>query len=150
MFPEMCAEPCTSHRPVGPLRGFAFLPHRIGHCPDIGIMGAHPATGIPVRPRRAPSVDGKISEETQQRPMHLAEIQHFSRPIVLLGIDVHGIVRAPRGLVILIPQALEIHRNAGSTGCGYHKIPSELEIEFLQAWVFSPGRICQKAIVSGQ
>ena len=48
MFPEMCTEPGASHRPVGPLRGFAFLPHRICHCPDIGIMGAHPASGIPI------------------------------------------------------------------------------------------------------
>ena len=70
--------------------------------------------------------------------MHLAEIQHFGRPIVLLGIDVHGIVRAPRGLVILIPESLEIHRNAGSPGCGYYKIPSELEVEFFEAGVIRP------------
>ena len=138
MFPEMCTEPCTSHRPVRPLRRFAFLTYGICHCPHIGIMGAHPATGIPVRPRRAPSVDGKISEETQQRPMHLTEIQHFGRPVVLLGIDVHGIVRAPRCLVILIPEALKIHRNARGAGCGYHKIPSELEIEFFEAGVIRP------------
>ena len=70
--------------------------------------------------------------------MHLTEIQHFGRPIVLLGIDVHGIVRAPRGLVILIPQPLEVHRDARRAGCGYHKIPSELEVEFLETGVVSP------------
>ena len=82
--------------------------------------------------------------------MHLAEIQHFGRPIILFCIDVYGIVRTPRSVIVLVPQPLKVHRHARCAGCGNHQIPSELEVEFLQARVFGPGRIGQKSVIRCQ
>ena len=93
----MGAHPGSAHRPVGPFGGFPAFPDGVGHRPDVGIVGAHPSPGVPVVARGGGAVDRKVCEEAEEGPMQVTESEDFGWPVVFLGIDVHGVVRAPGG-----------------------------------------------------
>ena len=109
----MCCKPCASHGPVGPYRVATAETDRCGHGPDIGIMTHVPSIVHTIETfRRTFPISHGLAEETEQRHFQLTEIGDIRRPIVLFEIDIDGIVAAPWRHKVLVPQPLEIGRNA--------------------------------------
>ena len=115
MFPYMCADPCSTHVPVGPLGITGMQAHRAGHSPNIGIMCQTPSsvhTIICLGCKFARAL--QLLHKGEQRLVHLGHSGGLGRPVILLQVDIGSIVAGPRGKDALVPQTLQVGRNVGS------------------------------------
>ena len=79
--------------------------------------------------------------------MHLGQGGAFRHPVVLFQVDVGGIVAAPRRGEALVPQPLQVGRDAFRAGTGDEQVSAILEVQGLQFRVGFPFRIAQKLLI---
>ena len=89
----------------------------------------HPTIGTVVALRRAVSRCYERVHVIKQRRVALGEVADFRHPIVHLEVDVGVEIAVPRRVHVLIPDALQIRRQAPWPRTPHQQIPSELEIE---------------------
>ena len=96
-LPERIDKPRSAEVPIGPLRPFALLAHGIGHCPEVAVMTGTPAAAdaVVVLGGMA-TILSQSPDEAIQRFCHLSEVADKGWPVVLLQVDIHGVVAAPR------------------------------------------------------
>src|SRR3954466_10016509 len=118
MLPKVLCVPCGSGRiPFETARAEDIVLCLYGPAADIGIFKA---SGIGTN--RAKTLD--VIEE---RDRALGEIGHFGRPVVHLYIDVGMVVTAPRRVVRVIPEALQVRGKTSGTRRRNHEVTSELK-----------------------
>ena len=64
--------------------------------------------------------------------MHLAQVQHLGRPVILLKINVCCVIGTPGREQTFVPKPLKICRYAGSARTGDEQITAKLKIKSLQ------------------
>ena len=104
MLPQMGGKPGSTmgeHAPIGSVNGS-------GDAPEIRIVMSHPTTAAVHFTGRNGSRLTQITNQREQRTCRFCEIRHLSRPVVHLGIDVNGVFRIPRGIHLVVPNALQI------------------------------------------
>ena len=129
----MSAYPCTAHRPVGPRRVATALAHRIGHCPDVGILSEIPSSlHTVVCLCRTSSCDRQFLYEGGQRQVHIAQSCRQRRPVVLLYVYVAGVVARPRRQKTLVPESLQVGWHAWGTRTTDEQVAAVVEVEFFK------------------
>ena len=113
------ADPAQEENIVQRLSSMPEITYRVAHGPDIGVVAGSPAflnsekcfccyfAGL-----------RKVIHESEQRVVHFGKIGGFGTPVIFFGVDVDGVVAAPRRTHVRIPQSLQIGRNAGCTRTG--------------------------------
>ena len=132
-LPKRIDKPRSAEIPVGPLGFLALLAHRVGHRPEVAVMTGTPAAAdaVVVLGGMA-TILGQSSDEAIQRFCHLCEIADKGWPVVLLQVDIHGVVAAPRRPQMWRPQALQIGRHALGARTTDEHVAAILEIKCLQ------------------
>src|SRR5687767_4061350 len=96
--------------------------------PDVADVVGDETTGAVMHARRFPAWLTKRLEIVEQRLMQLCEIGHLGRQIVHLKIDVEVVVAVPRREHAVVPQALQIRRQAAGPAARNQQIAAELKI----------------------
>ncbi len=92
--------------------------HGRGDPPEIGVLVVHPSPGAVVLSGHVRALVRQLPHQAGQGLGELAQVAHLRRPVVHLGVDVGGVLRVPRGVHVLVPDALEIGGlGAGPRGC---------------------------------
>ena len=73
--------------------------------------------------------------------MALRQIRHLRRPVIHLHVDVHMIIRIPRGIVAVIPQPLQIRRQPARTRTRNQQVTPILKQQRLQTRVHRARRL---------
>ena len=151
VLPDMGAEPGSAHVPVGPARVSAAKAHGAAHGPEVAVMGQAPAFLYAVIIAGGDlSGLGNVVQETQQGFVHFRQGGGLRGPVILLQVDVHRVIAAPRRVGAFVPQALKVGRNAMGAGAGDKEVSAILEIKGLQLRVGLPFRVAQKLLVRGE
>ena len=111
-------------------------PDRVGKRPDVGVVTCCPAAVVDAVIVLGGLLTGDFArqrlDESEQWLMELAEVGGLGRPVVLLKVDVHRVVGAPRRQQVFVPESLQVGGHSFGARTGYHQIASVLEIELLQ------------------
>ena len=78
---------------------------------------------------------GQILAECGQRCKHFGHVGHVAGPVILFQIDVDGIVAAPWGFLLFVPQSLQIGRHSRRARAADEQVTAKLEVERLQVAV---------------
>ncbi|MNC26098.1 hypothetical protein D3C75_742160 [compost metagenome] len=139
MLPQMLGQPDAAHRPECPGRiAFPVMAGRGRMPPDVGIVMSRPAAGPVVYGSSPRAVLREPADQRQQRLMAFSQVADLRRPVVHLGIDVKGIIAAPRRPGGGIPDALQVGRLCARPGAGNEKVTSVLEQQLGQSGVLRP------------
>ena len=78
-------------------------------------------------------------QQIEERKMQLCEVRAFGEPVVHLGVDVDGVLRAPGRVDRLVPDALQICSERAGARAGDEHVATELEVDRQQMKVFAAG-----------
>ena len=124
MLPEILAEPGAAGWPEAP------GPVDRGRCaPEVSVMVSHPAAGTPVHFGRAGARLGQVHDHGVQRLDTLGQVARLGRPVIHLGVDVDGVLAAPRRVHAGIPQALQRRRLSAWSRAAQQEVTAELKVE---------------------
>ena len=77
----------------------------------------------------AAGVDQALLHVVKERQVALGKVDHFYGPVVHLHVDVGVIVRAPGGLHVFAPEALEVGGHAARPRAAHQQIASHLKVK---------------------
>ena len=135
VVPEVVAEPGAAGDPDAVIRGVDGG----GAAPEVGVVVQDPAARAVVFLRDRPARLGDIRDEVEERARAFREVRDLDRPVVHLGVDVHGPLAVPGGIERLVPDALQVRGLAAGAAAGDHQVAAELEEEGGQRGVVLPG-----------
>ena len=124
-IPERQREPRAAGRPHAPLRSV----DRCGGAPQIGVVMRHPAAGAVHLARRARAGHRQVRHHRRQRVHRLGQVGRERRPVVHLGVDVDGVLAAPRRRHAVVPEALQVRRLRTRPRAGDEQVAAVLEVE---------------------
>ena len=130
MLPQLRAQPGARHRRCAPLHAF----HQRGFAKYIGGMVQHPAIGaVHLRAVTRPGT-AVVIDKIPERFRGFRKVAHLGRPVVHLDVDVGMIIRIPGCGVLLIPDTLQVCRQAARLpGRTQEQVAPELKIQRHQA-----------------
>ena len=73
--------------------------------------------------------------------MAFGKVTDFGRPVVHLGVDIHGPFAFPRRSEFFIPDPLQVGRLGAWARAGDEEITAELEVEDTEGWIVSISRL---------
>ena len=133
MLPEVRGEPDTAHGPVRPAGVARAFADRRRHGPDVTVVAATPTALHPVEVAGGRhAVLAEMVHELRQDLVHFGKARDFRGPVILLQVDVHRVVAAPRRQDLFVPKSLQVGGHAGRPGAGNQQVAPELEIERLE------------------
>ena len=100
-----------------------------GNAPDVRVVVRNPALRAVHLLRSLRAGDGKVLEHGEKRLGKLGQVRHLARPVVHLGVDVHSVLRAPRRIEAVVPEALEIRGLRAGLRAGDEQVASEAEVQ---------------------
>ena len=100
-----------------------------GRAPQIGVVVRHPAAGAVHLARRARAGHRQVRHHGRQRVHRLGQVRRQRRPVVHLGVDVDGVLAAPRRRHALVPEALQVRRLRTGPRAGDEQVAAVLEVE---------------------
>ena len=106
VFPQMGGQPGTAHRERAPGRSI----HGCGHTPDVGVLVEHPAPGPVMFVRYLGALIGQFLDQRDQRLGTIGQVARFHGPVVHLEIDIGGVLGIPTGILIFVPDPLQVGR----------------------------------------
>ncbi len=124
-IPERQRQPGAARRPHAILRSV----DRSGGAPQIGVVMRHPAAGAVHLARRPRTGHRQIRHHRRQRVHRLGQVGRERRPVVHLGVDVDGVLAAPRRRHALVPEALQVRRLRTGPRAGDEQVAAVLEVE---------------------
>ncbi len=68
-------------------------------------------------------------EQVEERGMEVGEVGALGEPVVHLGVDVDGVLGAPRRVDGFVPDALQVGGEGAGAGAGDEQIAAVLEVE---------------------
>ncbi len=110
VLPQVGGEP----GPAGGERPPGRAVHGRGDPPEVGVLVVHPPPRAVVLSGHVRALVGQLSHQSRQGLGELAQVADLRRPVVHLGVDVRRVLRVPRGVHVLVPDALEV----GGLGAG--------------------------------
>ena len=131
VLPEVGAQPGASGREGSPVGAI----HRRRDAPEIGVLVLDPAARTVVLPRDLAALVGQLLDHPDERLRELAEVRHFGGPVVHLQVDVGRVLRVPRRVLVLVPDALEVRRLRAGPRRGDQQVARELEAQRRQSGV---------------
>src|SRR5687768_12766897 len=104
MLPQMSREPRTADRESSPTRSV----HRRRDAPDIGILMEDPTLRTIMLAGDLRALVRQLADHFVERLAELRQVRRINRPVVHLCIDVGRVFRIPRGILVIVPNALKI------------------------------------------
>ena len=142
--PQVLAEPCATRGPHAPRSV-----HRSGGAPNVGIVVQAPTAGAIHRTGGLATGLRHLACHADEGLVQFAQMGHLGGPIVHLGIDIGGVLAAPRRRYVFVPNALQIGSLTPGLRAGDEQIASELEVEFHKLRVVTGGKLFH-ALVCGK
>ncbi len=130
----MQAEPCRTHRPLS-CRHPQIL--RSAVAPYICIVVAGKAAAVIHLLSCHSAVRSHTLNVVKKRCVQLREVAVLGTPVVHLGIDIYSEPAAPCRPHILVPDALQVHRESALSAGRDHKIASEVMVKLYQLVVLA-------------
>ena len=124
-IPQRQRQPRAAGGPHTPLRSV----DRSGRAPEIGVVMRHPTAGAVHLARRSRAGDREIRHHRRQWIHRLGQVGRERRPVVHLGVDVDGVLAAPRRRHALVPEALQVCRLRTRPRAGNQQVAAVLEVE---------------------
>ena len=82
--------------------------HGSGNAPEVGVVVSYPAPAIIHHLRRLGARFAQVTNHREERLGCLTEVADLGRPIIHLGVDVDGVFAVPRGILLVVPDALQV------------------------------------------
>ena len=123
MLPDVRRQPRASGGEHSPLRTV----NGTGNTPQVGVVVGHPSAAVVELAGRCGSRDAQVLHHREEWHLRFCQVGDVGRPIVHLGIDVDGVFAVPRGILLVVPDALQIGRLTSWLRRGDEQIAAILE-----------------------
>ena len=76
-----------------------------------------------------------LSHQIKERQVAFGQVGDLGRPVIHLHVDVRVIIGMPRRIVVVVPEALQIRRQAAGTRTGNQQVTTVLKQQLLQSGI---------------
>lgn len=104
VLPQVGGQPGSADGEGAP----AWAVHGGGDSPEVGVLVEDPAVGSVVFFGDLRALVGELLDHGEEGLGELAEVGRVGGPVVHLGVDVSGVFGIPGGVLVVVPDALEV------------------------------------------